>query len=411
MNSRTVRYMLIALVAVVLLIGSFSGGVVVGQIIPNPLRSNNTSITSRSNQQSTAEAASTQTLFEPFWQTWDLIHQEFVTQPVNDETLMQGAIRGMLDSLGDKHTSYMTPDEYLQYTTPLEGEYEGIGAWVDATSDYLTIISAMPGFPAEKAGLKSGDQIIAVNGVDVTSTAPDLVLRQVRGPAGTTVILTIKREGETNPLQFEITRAKVTVPSVSGKMLDNNIAYVQITTFGDQTKQELIDTLKTLMAEKPVGMILDLRDNGGGYLNTAIEVMSQFIKDGTLVNVEYGNGKTESYEAIKGGLATDIPLVVLVNKGSASASEVTAGAIQDYNRGQLVGEITYGKGSVQNWSELNNNEGAVRITIAHWLTPKNRQIDGTGLTPDVKVERTDSDIKADLDPQLDKAVEILLNNK
>jgi carboxyl-terminal processing protease len=411
MESRPVRYILAAIVVFVLVVGAFAGGVFVGVVIPGRLPGSSSNPSLPPVSQTTPAPSAIQKLFEPFWQAWDLVHKEFVNQPVNDETLMQGAIRGMLDSLGDQHTTYLSPSQYTQATTTLQGEYEGIGAWVDATKDFLTIITPMPGYPAEKAGLKTGDQIIAVDGVDVTGTPPDLILPKVRGPAGTTVKLTIRREGEKDPLQFEIMRAKVNVPSVTGKMLDNNIAYVQITTFGDQTVTELTSTLTDLMSKKPVGMVIDLRNNGGGYLDTAIKVMSQFIDKGALVNVAYGNGKTETFNALGGGLATNILLVVLVNKGSASASEVTAGAIQDYGRGQLVGEVTYGKGSVQNWSELSTNEGAVRITIAHWLTPKNRQIDGTGLTPDVLVARTDADIAANLDPQLDQAVQILSNPK
>ncbi len=406
MNSKTLRYILAAVVVLVLVAGAFSGGVLVGALSRGKLAGSPLLSQPQGTTVPTPDATTQQT-FQPFWQAWDLVHQEYYSQPVNDTQLMQGAINGMLNALGDKHTTYMDPTTFAEANAPLTGSYEGIGAWVDATKDYLTIVSPMPGYPAEKAGLKPGDQITAVDGVDMTGTAPDLVLRKVLGPAGTNVKLTVLRPGVTDPLVFDITRAKIDVPSVTGKMLDNNIAYVQITTFGEQTPTELTKILTDLMAKNPKGLILDLRYNGGGYLDTAIKVMSQFIKSGVLINIQYGNGTKDSQSASGGGLATDIPLVVLVNKGTASASEITAGAIQDYGRGQIVGEVTYGKGSVQDWTQLVDNQGAVRITIAHWLTPKGRQIDEKGITPDVVVALTDDDIKNNRDPQLDKAIAIL----
>jgi carboxyl-terminal processing protease len=410
MNSRPFRYCLSAVVVFVLVVGAFSGGIVVGYAGHDRISGQQPTSQPQVPTQSAPDQA-TQQLFDPFWQTWNLVHQEYYKQPVDDVVLMQGAISGMLNALGDKHTSYMDPATFTAVNAPLVGSYEGIGAWVDATQDFLTIVTPMPGYPAEKAGLKPGDQIIAVDGVDVTGTAPDLVLRKVIGPAGTTVKLTIQRPNVTDPLEFNITRAKIDITSVNGKMLDNNIAYVQITTFGELTPTELEKTLNELMAQKPTGLILDLRSNGGGLLDTAIKVMSQFIKEGVLITVEYGNGKKETQNALGGGLAYDVPMVVLVNQGTASASEITAGAIQDYNRGKVVGEVTYGKGSVQDWQELPNNQGAVRITIAHWLTPKDRQIDGKGITPDFLVTLTEDDIKNNRDPQLDKAIALLTGAK
>jgi len=355
----------------------------------------------------TSSSTDTQTLFKPFWQAWDLVHQQYVDQPVDDEALMRGAIRGMLEALNDPHTGYMDPFEFQQANAPLEGEYEGIGAWVDTTGEFLTIVSPMPNSPAEKAGLKAGDKIIAVDGKDMTGVDPSLVLRRVLGPAGTTVVLTVQREGEEKPFEVSIVRQRITIPSVEGKMLDGKVAYIRLFTFGEKTASDLRNTLQTLLKEQPVGLILDLRNNGGGYLNAAIDVSSQFIKEGIIMYEVYGDGRKISFEAKGNGLATDIPLVVLVNEGTASASEITAGAIQDYQRGTLVGTKTFGKGSVQSWTPLVNNQGAVRITIARWLTPKERQINGVGLTPDVEVPLTEEDIKAGRDPQLDAAIKLL----
>ena len=399
MSSKLLRYVAFTLVGLVLLAGAFSGGILVGAATAKPV--------SQTVSAPVSPTGEMETLFAPFWETWKLVHEQYVDQPVNDLELMRGAIRGMLTSLGDKHTSYMDPTEYQQSTEPLAGEYEGIGAWVDTSGDYLTIISPIPNTPADKAGLKSGDKVIAVDGKDMTGTQPDLVLRQVKGPAGTKVKITIQREGEKKPLDFELVRSKIVIASVESKMLDGNIAYVKIVTFGDKTTAELKAALTDLMAKNPAGMVLDLRNNGGGYLTTAIEVVSQFVKEGVVMYEEYGDGTKNSFTAIPGGMATDIPLVVLVNEGTASASEITAGAIQDYLRGKLVGTVTYGKGSVQNWLPLNDNEGAVRITVARWLTPKERQINEKGLTPEFIVEITEEDVKAEKDPQLEKAVDLL----
>jgi carboxyl-terminal processing protease len=360
-------------------------------------------------QQQSATPQDVQTLFKPFWEAWNIVHDQYVDQPVNDVVLMQGAIRGMMDALGDKHSSYMDPTTYQDANAGLAGEYEGIGAWVDTTSDYLTIISPIPGSPAEMAGLQPGDKIIAIDGKDMTGVDAELVRQQVLGPAGSKVDLTVAREGESKPLDFSITREKIVVKSASGKMLDNGIGYVQITTFGDNTTSELRATLKDLMAQKPKGLVIDLRNNGGGYLQTAVEVASEFIPKGVVLYEQYGNGTRNTYDVIPGGQATQIPLVVLINEGTASASEIVSGAIQDYGRGKLVGVTSYGKGSVQNWVPLSDNEGAVRVTIAKWLTPKERSISNVGLTPDVTVEITDADRQAGRDPQLDKAIQVLLD--
>ena len=346
-------------------------------------------------------------LFAPFWETWDLLHENYVDQPMDDTTLMRGAIEGMLASLGDKHTSYMTPDQFNQASESLTGEYEGIGAYVDVTGDYVEIISPMKGSPAEAAGLQPNDKVIAIDGVDMTGTPGDLVLQQILGPAGTDVTLTIGRDGEA--FDVTITRQHIVVPTVDYEMLDNKVGYVALYTYGDNTTEQLRAALADLLPQDPVGLILDLRDNGGGYLNTAIEVVSEFIGDGVVMYEQYGDGTTYNYEAIPGGSATDIPLVVLVNGGTASASEITAGAIQDTGRGVLVGSTTYGKGSVQTWIALSDDAGGVRITIARWLTPNGTQISDIGLTPDYEVEMTEDDYLNGNDPQLDKAIEVLLD--
>jgi len=290
----------------------------------------------------------------------------------------------------------------------MSGEYDGIGAYVDTTGDYLTITQPMEGSPAQAAGLRPGDQIIAVDGVDISGEDPNLVrLTRVMGPAGTDVTLTIYREGEPEPFDVTITRAHIVVPSVESRMLDNNIAYIKLSVFGDDTSQEFRTQLQALMDQNPSGLILDLRNNGGGYLTTAVDVASQFIPDGVILYEQYGDGSRDVYNANPGGIAIDIPIVVLVNEWSASASEIVAGAFQDRGRAELVGVTTFGKGSVQNWIPMSNG-GTLRVTIARWLTPNEHLIHGVGLTPDLVVERTADDIDADRDPQLEAAIDLLL---
>jgi carboxyl-terminal processing protease len=402
----------------VLIVSAFSAGAVVGNLLlPRPnlpwgteAKQPTPSHLSEGESAPDLSNVSTEELFIPFWETWDIVHEQYIDQPVDDTAMMRGAISGMLDALGDEHTSYMDPNQYHQANIPMEGEYEGIGAWVDTTSEYLTIISPMPDSPAEEAGLLPGDKVIMINGEDMTGIDGSLVIRKVLGPAGSEVVLTIRREGELESFDVTIIREKITVPSVDSEILDGNIGYVQIFTFGEDTITELKENLEDILGQDPVGLIVDLRNNGGGYLLTAVEVSSEFISAGDVVLYEdYGTDEDlEEFKAYKGGLATKIPLVLLINQGAASASEIVAGAIQDHERGPLVGETTFGKGSVQNWIELSDNQGAVRVTIARWLTPDKRQIHGEGLTPDYQVEFTEEDFLNELDPQLDKAIEVLL---
>jgi carboxyl-terminal processing protease len=413
-----IQISLILILFVLLLAGAFSGGVLMGHFsqlsvldnVPllSPLLRQPLSTPTGSNE---ATPESLKTLFAPFWETWNLVHKQYVDQPVDDLKLMRGAISGLLSALGDQHTTYMDPTQFKEANSSLSGEYEGIGAYVDTTGTYLKVISPISKSPAEKAGLKSGDLIVAIDGVSMKGISPELARQKVLGPSGSTVTLSIQRDGTEQPFDVKIVRAKINIASVESKMLDNNVAYVKLNTFGDTTTQELTAQLKDLLAKNPKGLVLDLRNNGGGYLQTAVEVSSQFIKQGVIVSEKYGDGRAnDKSEAIPGGLAIEIPMVVLVNEGTASASEIVSGAIQDYGRGKLVGVTTYGKGSVQIWTPLSNDQGAVRITIAKWLTPKDRTIHQVGLTPDIVVEMTKEDYAAGLDPQLDAAVKALIES-
>jgi carboxyl-terminal processing protease len=368
-----------------LLVATFLGGLVVGSLLPRNalaqfLNNETRPITTTPTQVGGSDTdgvvpteviqANTpeelEELFKPFWESWELLHKNYVDQPLDDLALMRGAIQGMLAATGDKHTSYMNPEQFKQANSEMEGEYTGIGAWVDVTGDFVEIVSPMKGSPADAAGLLPKDLVVAVNGEDMTGIPGDLVLQRILGPAGELVTLTIRRNTES--FDVDIVRAVIQIPVVEYAMLEGNIAYISLSTFNEKSTSQLRAALKELLGQNPKGLIFDLRNNGGGYLVTAIEVASEFIGSGVIMYEEYGDGSRDTYRADPGGQATEIPLVVLINEGTASASEIVAGAIQDYGRGTLIGMTSYGKGSVQNWISLRTENGGVRITIARWLT-------------------------------------------
>lgn len=412
MSSKYVKISIGILIGVFLAGGIFSAGLVAGAafqglregahlLAPDLFGSTGTDFDSGLS----GSGANADELFNPFWESWDIVHEQFVEQPVDDVELMRGALRGMLDALGDVQTSYMDPDQYQQASSRYEGEYEGIGVWVDANLEYLTVISTMPGSPAEDAGLQPGDEIIAVDGEDVTGIDGNIVVHRVLGPEGSTVQLSIRREGVLEPLDFVIERARIIIPSVVSEMLDDGIAYVKINIFGDDTSGDFHDALEELIGNDPTGLILDLRGNPGGLLTASVEVASEFIDGGIILTERYGDGREDVHEADKGGLASDIPVVVLIDAGTASGSEIVAAAIQEYGRGLLVGETSFGKGSVQNWIELSDDAGAIRVTVAHWYTPDDHQIGDVGLIPDIEVLFPEEN--GDTDIQLEKAIELL----
>ncbi|MDD2922865.1 MAG: S41 family peptidase [Anaerolineales bacterium] len=407
--NKTLKYIFLSLVVLTLVLGSFAGGFVAGHLLPDtPLLSR--ALPTMSADQQTATPKDMQTIFSPFWETWNLIHQTYVVQPVDDVALMRGAISGMMDTLEVGRNYYYDPKQMEENDAALNGkDYEGIGAYVDVDGDYLTIISPIKGSPAEKAGLISGDEIIAIDGVDMTGIPPEDVRQKVLGPDGTEVLLTIFRKGEKAPFDVKIIRAKIITPLVEYEMRADGVAYVKLNTFGNTADQELKKGIQEMLAQNPKGLILDLRNDGGGYLDQGIAVASEFLpKDKIVVYEKYGDGRVISHTSVGGGIATEIPMVVLINEGSASASEIVAGALQDYGRAKLIGAKSYGKGSVQSFILLSDNQGAVGITAALWLTPNKRAIDKIGLSPDIWVDFTQEDAKAKRDPQLDAAVQTLL---
>lgn len=415
MNLKLVRIFAAAVIVICVFFTGVSAGVIIESF--GNIRNNYTEISgytrsaefmlSAENDKATSDSPDTETLFEPFWESWDLLHQYFVDQPLDDNAMMEGAIRGMISALNDHHTRYATPDEYKDEVESSAGEYQGIGAYVDVTGDYVKVSSTIPGSPAEEAGLRTGDLVIALNGEDVTGIDPSVVLQDIRGPEGTSVRLTIRREG-VDPFDVDIVRRKIETASVEGKMLESGIAYISMSQFGDNTTSELRNALDTLMKEDPKGLILDLRNNGGGWLNTAVDTASEFLPAGTLVLIEKeGDGRETRYVTHRGGgRALEIPMVILINEGSASASEIVTGALRCHDRATVIGKTSYGKGSVQIQPQLSNG-GAISVTIARWYMPDDTLIHGIGIKPDIEVDYTEEDYNNGADPQLDAAVEFL----
>jgi carboxyl-terminal processing protease len=350
--------------------------------------------------------------FDLFWEAWQIVEQEFFGPLPDPQEFTYGAIRGTLRVLDDPATILVEPMTSEDQMLELSGAYEGIGALVSVDDkDQVIIVSPFYGSPAMQAGIRAGDIVVKVDDVIVTGMPLEEAVRLIRGPKGTRVRLTIVREEEAEPLVIEVIRDRVELPTVGGRVLEDDIGYVRISLFSERTSQELKDSLRELLDENVSGLILDLRNNPGGiFPSAAIEVTSQFLEEGIITYEQYSDGQEQAYSAERGGLATDIPLVVLVNQGTASNSEVVVGAIQDHGRGVLIGEQTFGKGSVQRVHELSDGSG-LHVTIALLFTPDHHPIHEEGLTPDIVVPFTEEDFLQGVDPQLERAIEYLVTGR
>ncbi len=339
-----------------------------------------------------------------------ILRKEFYGDIPDDQTLTYGAIEGMLTKLDDPYTSFIEPDYAAILNEDSSGEFEGIGAMVTMTEDgYLQIESLLPGQPAEKAGLKPGDIILAVGDQSLVGLGLYEAISYVRGPAGTDAVLKIAREDESEPLIITVTRAKIDVPMVQYKMLDDGIAYIKLTEFDQHASDKVDDALRELLKQHPKGLIFDLRNNPGGWLSEAQKVADIFLDKGLVAIKRDKEGHEDRLYTYNGDIGEDIPMVVLVNQYSASASEIVAGALQDRNRAILIGEKTLGKGSVQIPHNLPDGS-QLRVTVAHWFTPNDKCIHGEGITPDIEAPFP-TDTPTGEDPQLDRAEQYLLQGK
>ncbi len=350
--------------------------------------------------------AGLQQRFGLFWEVWDIVDREFNRDgPIDSQKMIYGAIAGAVRSLGDPYTVFEEPAQAKVFEQDLEGSFEGIGATVDVLDGYLVIVEPLQDSPAMKAGLRPGDVVLEADGKSLQGLDLLEAINIIRGPRGSKVRLLILRQGQAEPFEVSVTREKIDLPTVSYRELERGIAYVRLVEFNNQATTRLQAVLREAMAKKPRALIFDLRGNPGGYLHIAVQVSSQFIRDGLIVTEKDNKDKSLEYKAEGHGLAYDLPLVVLVDGGSASASEIVAGAIQDTGRGVLIGRRTFGKGSVQ-VSHTFPDGSALRVTVARWYTPKGRQIGHQGLEPDIVVP-WDANAAAGSDPVLERAVQYL----
>lgn len=342
--------------------------------------------------------------FKQFWEVWDKLKAKYVKPDVKDVDLFYGALQGMVWALDDPYSLYFPPKAALEFAKDLSGELEGIGSEIGIKNKQLVIIAPLPDSPAAKAGLRPGDAILAVNASSTQGMDVATAVRLIRGQAGTVVTLTIKRNGESKTREIKITRAKINVPAMMYSLKKDKIAHLRVMQFNENTKGEFNKYIKRLSQEGAKGVILDLRSNPGGYLQSAVDVASEWITSGEVVVSQKGrDGKSADLKSQGPSRLADLKTLVLVNRGSASASEIVAGALQDYKLAAVMGEQTFGKGSVQDFEPLSDGS-ALKLTVAEWFTPKGKNINEAGIKPDIELKEDWSEQAVDEDKILEAAL-------
>ena len=355
--------------------------------------------------------------FSLFWEVWDRLEKNYIDKKALDQNQMVlGAIQGMVASLGDPYTAFLKPSENKELKEDLNGSFEGVGIQLGYKENQLAVIAPLTGTPAYKAGVKAGDLILKIDDQPTTGISADEAMRKIRGPKGTKVKLSLMHTDEKEPYEVEIVRDTIVVPSVEVEFVTTEtqkrteaqkvIAHLKLMKFGDRTAEEWDKAVGEIANHKPSvsGVILDLRNNPGGYLTGSVFIASEFVGSGVIVQQEHANGTKETFSVNRPGRILNQPLVVLINEGSASASEIVAGALQDYKRAKIVGTKSFGKGTIQEAEDLPGGAG-LHITTARWLLPQGGSIDKKGITPDNEVK--DDPKTSEIDEQLQKAIEVL----
>ncbi|MDP3015121.1 MAG: S41 family peptidase [bacterium] len=352
--------------------------------------------------------------FSLFWDAWRILKDKHVeADKINNQDLVYGAISGLFGALKDPNSVFFPPTDAKKFTEDISGEFSGIGAEIGIRNEQLVIIAPLKNTPAEKAGLKAADKILKINDTVAVNLSVDEAVKLIRGERGTTVILTILRNGWEKPKEISIIRNIIQVPTLDWEMLalseaeGKDIAYIHLYNFYEKVPFLFYQMVTEMIFKNPKGIVLDLRNNPGGYLEASVNLAGWFLKPGeVVVKEEFRSDESQIFKAHGNGLFREMPMVILINEGSASASEILAGALRD-NRGvKLIGKKSFGKGTVQELETLKNGSMA-KITVAHWIMPKGQLIEKHGLTPDYEIDLTEDDIKAGRDPQLEKAMEIL----
>lgn len=408
-GGETLRIGVIVVLVVLLTGAAFVGGFLAGSVTgagisPYRLNVNGTVVPG-------ARGTPDQPSFALFWEVWDLLKNEYYGQLPDDQHMTYGAIRGVIGTLDDKYTAFVEPSVADILRADLAGSFDGIGAVIHINQDnHLEIVRPYPDHPAAQAGVQAGDIIVAIDGKPADGMGIDEAIGMIRGPAGTTVTLTIARKGLDGTLDITVTRARIDIPIVESKMLDNGVAYIALTQFNRGAGDQLRAHLQTLLAQNPKGVIFDLRDDPGGLLDEAVAVADTFLPAGVVVVERSRDGHEQVLRSADGQAGESIPLVVLLNGGSASASEIVAGALRDRDRATLIGDQSFGKGSVQLLHDLSDGS-QLRVTVARWFTPDGHAIHGEGLAPDIAVSISADDERAGKDPQLERAIAFILNGK
>lgn len=355
-----------------------------------------------------AAIAPTQVDFSLFWKVWNAVETKYAGRSsIDRQKMVWGAAQGMVNALGDPYSVFFPPHEAELFETSVKGKFSGIGIEIGMRDNVITVISPLKDTPAYRAGLKAGDKIIKINATSTQDMTLDEAVFLIRGERGTPVTLTISREGQKQPLEIKIVRDNIQIPILDTEKKDNGIFVIKLYNFSENSPDAFRSALREMISSGSDKLILDLRGNPGGYLEASVDMASWFLPPGKIVSIEdFGNSDQENYRSRGYDIFKNLPFVILVDEGSASASEILAGALQDYKIATLVGTKTFGKGSVQELVPI-TGDTSLKLTIARWLTPNGRSISEKGLEPDVEVKMTEEDRNAGKDPQMQKAIEIL----
>ncbi|MFA5644336.1 MAG: S41 family peptidase [Patescibacteria group bacterium] len=345
--------------------------------------------------------------FDLYWDVWNILKEGYVDQElVNDKKMFYGSLKGLVMSLDDPYSEFMDPQENKEFNDDMSGTFEGIGAEIGIRDDILTIISPLEGTPAQKAGLMAGDKILEINGEITKNMNINEAVSKIKGPKGTEVVLSVFKVGLEDIQEIKIIRDTIIIKSVSFEKINENIFLIKINSFNNDTDFLFSQAIKEMISSRCDKVIIDLRNNPGGYLETSVLLLGEWINGQTAVIEKFGDGQVVNYPAEGLNRLTDYPTVILINNGSASASEILAGALKDYSKATIIGEKSYGKGSVQMIKTLEDGS-ALKMTVAEWLTPQGRNINEEGILPDIEVVLSFADLENDRDPQLQKAIEFL----